>query len=391
MKHRYAFILILLLTTPLVLAQTLSPKAEISVLTIGPGQALNDAFGHNAFRIKDPANGLDVTYDYGRFDFNTPNFYLKFASGKLNYAIGKSKYSDIYGFYTWQNRRVEEQKLNLTQPQKQAIYNYLVTNYKPENRYYLYDFFYDNCATKIKDVVAETLNHNLQFHAPKDFKLKTFRTLIQENLPWNSWGSLGIDIALGAVIDKTATLEEHMFLPQYINSLFGLATINADSTALVTSKQTLYTPKKTKSSSFWFIIISPIVIFSLLALIISYITYQDAKKQRRSKGLDGVIFGITGSIGILLLLLWFATNHHATANNYNLLWASPLSLIALKPLLSQTPKAWVRKYLKFLLICLALLAFHWLTGVQQFALALLPLFVALAYRYIYLIHTLKTQ
>ncbi|WP_338733357.1 DUF4105 domain-containing protein [Mangrovimonas cancribranchiae] len=389
MKQGYFYFLALVVITSFSVAQTLSPKAEISVLTIGPGQALNDAFGHNAFRIKDPANGLDVTYDYGRFDFNTPNFYLKFASGKLNYAIGKSKYNDIYGFYTWQNRRVEEQKLNLTQPQKQAIYNYLATNYKPENRYYLYDFFYDNCATKIKDVVAETLNHNLQFHAPKDFKPKTFRTLIQENLSWNSWGSVGIDIALGAVIDKTATLEEHMFLPQYINSLFGLATINTNNTSLVTSKQTLYKPKNPKTANVWSIIISPIVVFSLLALIIGYITFQDSKKQSRSIWLDGVIFGITSFIGILLLLLWFATNHQATANNYNLLWASPLSLLALKSVLSQTPKVWVRKYLKFLLICLALLAFHWLTGVQQFALALLPLFVALAYRYIYLINALK--
>ncbi|GGH45890.1 membrane protein [Mangrovimonas yunxiaonensis] len=363
----------------------LSNQAQISVLTIGPGSSLNDAFGHNAFRIKDPTNNLDITFDYGRFDFNTPNFYLKFATGKLNYAIGKSNYKDIYGFYTWQNRSIQEQVLQLSQAQKQALYSFLNNNYKPENRYYLYDFFYDNCATKIKEVVVQTAQEPVVFNPPANFSPKTFRTLIQDNLHWNTWGSLGIDIALGAVIDKTANLEEHMFLPAYIHTLFEGATLNQ--TPLVATSRPIHTPTTTaKTTSLSALMFSPLVIFLILGGIVGYITYRDAKRQTRSRGLDVLIFGITGCIGIALMLLWFATNHQATANNYNLLWAFPLNLIIITSVWKKAPlKPWVRKYLKLLVICLALMGLHWISGVQQFAFALMPLLLALMLRYVFLI------
>ena len=96
----------------------LSPQAEISVLTIGQGDNLNDAFGHNAFRVKDKSVGLDIVYDYGRYDFETPNFYLKFAQGKLNYLIGKRKFRNFFDTYRFYDRTIKEQKLNLSQEQK---------------------------------------------------------------------------------------------------------------------------------------------------------------------------------------------------------------------------------------------------------------------------------
>ena len=114
----------------------LSFQAEISVLTIDPGTSLNDSFGHNAFRIKDTLLGIDYTYNYGVFDFDTPNFYTKFARGKLNYRIEKNQYKNFINFYISQNRTVKEQVLNLSQFEKQLLYDYLINNYKPENQYY---------------------------------------------------------------------------------------------------------------------------------------------------------------------------------------------------------------------------------------------------------------
>ncbi|MCX7549388.1 DUF4105 domain-containing protein [Xanthomarina sp. F2636L] len=361
----------------------LSPDAEISVLTIGPGTSLNDAFGHSGFRIKDRRFGIDDVYNYGIYDFNTPNFYLKFAQGKLHYLIGKNPYEDFYNAYVYQNRTIEEQTLNLTQIEKQQLYDYLLNNIKPENRAYLYDFFYDNCATRIKDVLVKNSNSEVVFNIPKDFKPQTFRRLIREKVPTNSWGGVGIDLALGSVIDRPATPEEHMFLPEYIHTFFGEATLANSNQSLVQQNRVVFEKREMPvSNQFLF---SPYVIFSILGLIIVSITYLDYKNQRRTRLLDILIFSITGLIGVLILLLWFATDHDATAQNYNLLWAFVLNLFVIGQLIKPTPKLWFIKYLKFLVIMLCLMSFHWLVGIQVFATALLPLLLALGLRYVFLI------
>ncbi|WP_053972507.1 DUF4105 domain-containing protein [Mangrovimonas sp. ST2L15] len=365
--------------------EILSPEAEISVLTVGPGNNLNDAFGHNAFRVKDPSQGLDVTFDYGRYDFNAPNFYLKFAQGKLDYAIGKTNYSDFLGFYIWQKRTVREQVLNLKPFQKEALYKFLEHNYQPENRNYKYDFFYDNCATKIKDVLVKAQPEKIKFEKPTNYEPQTFRTLIQRELHWNTWGSLGIDIALGSVIDQMATTEEQMFLPKYIHAYFEKAQIGSQ--PLVKEEKTVYqAPDKVLSTSFW---MSPMFIFSIIALFILFQTYKNYTNQSRSRYLDSIIFVLTGFIGLVLLLLWLATDHSATAANYNLLWAFPLNLLIWPQLFSKQPKPWLNRYLKFLVIMLCLMGLHWIIGVQRFAPSLIPLVFALGIRYMYLIKKMK--
>ena len=361
----------------------LSPDAQISVLTIGPGASLNDAFGHSGFRIKDKRLGIDEVYNYGIYDFNTPNFYLKFAQGKLNYLIGINTYSDFYSNYVYQNRSIQEQTLNLSQSEKQQVYDYLLNNIKPENSAYLYDFFFDNCATRIKDVLVENVDSEVVFNNPKNLPIKTFRTLIQDQLDANSWGSVGIDLALGSVIDQPANPIEYMFLPQYIHTFFGEATLAKTNQKLVTKDELLFDKREVKSSKN--ILFSPFVSFGILGLLIISITYFDYKKQRRTKLLDILIFSITGLVGVLILLLWFATDHEATAQNYNLLWAFALNLFIIGQVLRPSPKLWFIKYLKFLVIMLCLLSFHWVVGIQVFALALLPLLLALGIRYVFLI------
>ncbi|HLT52332.1 MAG TPA: DUF4105 domain-containing protein, partial [Flavobacteriaceae bacterium] len=340
--------------------------------------SLNDAFGHSGFRVHDLDTGFDVVFDYGRFPFHEPNFYLNFARGKLNYSIGASYYPDFIAQYQESRRTVQEQILNLSTDEQQRLYNFLLNNYKPENRDYLYDFFFDNCATKIKDVLVANVQDSIRFNTPKDYKEQTFRQLIQHNLNRNSWGSLGIDIALGAVIDRKATPEEQMFLPANIHSFFSAA--KKGDTALVSKNTIPYQGEPNNQSSEIF---SPLLILGLLALGIVYITYRDYKNKTRSRWLDVCIFTTTGLIGVGLCLLWFATDHTATANNYNLLWAFAPNLLVAFVITKKTLKPWVKKYLKLLLILLCLMVFHWLTGVQSFAPTLIPLLLALAVRYLY--------
>lgn len=362
--------------------QKLSNEAEISVLTIGPGTSLYDAFGHNAFRIKDNSLGIDYTFNYGVYDFDMPNFYTKFARGKLNYKIDKNYYEDFIDFYISQNRSVKEQVLNLSKTEKQRIYDYLIHNYKPENKYYLYDFFYDNCATKIRDVIPIILKENIDFNEPEGFTQKTFRQLIYDHVDKNSWGGFGIDLALGSVIDKKATANEHMFLPMYIYVFFENATTNT-SKPLVKQSQVLFeSVKKPRSNNF---LTSPLFVFGIISLIILLITFFDYKNNKQSLWLDVIIFAFTGTIGILVLLLWLATDHSATAQNYNLLWAFALNIFMISQLFKKTIKTWFIKYLKLLIIMLCLLVLHWMISVQIFAIGLIPLLIAFFIRYAYLI------
>lgn len=361
---------------------TLTENAVVSVLTFGPGTSLNDAFGHNAFRIKDNSQRIDLVYGYGEYDFDAPNFYLKFARGKLNYLISKHRFSDIFYHYSGHNRTIKEQVLNFSIEEKQRLFDFLESNYKPENRKYLYDFFYDNCATKIRDVSNIVARNDISFELPSSIEQKTFRQLIYEHLDRNSWGSLGIDIALGSVIDREANPNEYMFLPKYIQEFFNAAKIG-ETNNLVKSSSTLFQKRPINASKTFFL--SPFFILGLLAAIIIYITYRDFKSNERSKWLDISLFGITGLIGTLLLLLWFATDHTATGYNYNLLWAFPLNFILAYQLKNSTIKNWVKGFLKFLVILLCLMTLHWLIGVQVFAMPLIPLLIALFIRYIFLL------
>ena len=366
----------------------LSDDAKISVLTVGPGTSLYDAFGHNAFRIQDKNKRIDLTFGYGEYDFDDPNFYVKFAQGKLNYLLSQIRYANFYNYYISQNRTIDEQVLNLSQDQQQALFNYLLTNYKPENRRYLYDFFYDNCATRMRDVTKIAIKDSIGFNVPSDFQQKTFRNLIHDHVNRNSWGSFGIDLALGSVVDRPASSYEYMFLPKYIHDFFAEAQLS-NGESLVTSSQQIYKSSRTSNRSTFFL--SPLFILGLVSLLIIYITYQDNQLDKRSKWMDVSIFAITGIAGIIMLLLWFATDHTATAHNYNLLWAFPLNLIVLFPLLKSVVHVRVVKYIKLLVILLCLLCLHWMVGVQVYAIGLIPILIALVIRYVFLIRYFNKQ
>lgn len=368
---------------------TLSDDATISILTIGPGKYLYDKFGHSAFRIQDPATDLDLVFNYGVYDFDTPNFYTKFAQGKLLYKLAVSPYEPFFQSYVAQDRWVMEQVLQLDYSQKLKIFDFLRENAQPENQHYQYDFFYDNCATKIRDVLKRSLRDDLNFNDEFVDQQYTFRELIQKNVHWNTWGSLGMDIAIGAVVDQPATAWEYQFLPDYVFKAAATATLSThgDTKPLVASTTTRYENRTPPASGNF--LVSPLLVFGLLAALLLWITYRDFKRDKRSRTTDGILFFVTGIIGLVLFLLWFATDHQSTANNYNLLWAFPLSLLFAYTITKPYPKSWVRRYVIFLLLMLILLVIHWVTGVQSFPPALSPLLVALAVRYLFVVQFLK--
>jgi hypothetical protein len=364
-------------------------NTEISIITIGPGEQLYDSFGHSAYRIKDDTEGYDVAFNYGVYDFETPNFYTKFAQGKLLYQLDVRNYDSFEKSYIRQNRWIKEQILNLSYSEKKELSDFLWNNAQPENKKYKYDFFFDNCATKIRDVTKKVLDPALTYNEDHITQSYSFRDLIRKNLDENSWGSLGIDVALGAIIDRKAQPIEYQFLPDYIYSGAKNAVItrNGVKEPLVKKDISVFEAEKKEVKKNFFT--SPLFIFGIIGLLILFVTYKDFKNNTRSRFLDTTLFLVTGLIGVFLLLLWFATDHTATANNYNLLLAFPFNLLLVFAISKKYPKVWVRKYVFFLLLMLVLLTVHWITGVQLFAIGLIPLFISLAVRWIYLIVYLK--
>ena len=365
----------------------LTTESQISVLTMGPGTALNDAFGHTAIRIKDPVYKFDIVFDYGRYDFETEHFYLKFAQGKLDYEVIQSEFKRFFRYYQYNNRSVKEQVLNLSTAQKTALYEHLKETIKPENKSYPYDFFYNNCATKLKDDIENILDNQLVYYPKPTFERFSFRNLIRSDLNQNSWGSLGIDLALGSKIDQIATVEEHMFLPKYLYQLLENARLKSDDSKLISTSKTLNPSNATAQNNFFS---SPFFILGILAFIMLLVTYKDYKNKTRSKWLDISLFAFTGVIGVVLLLLWVATDHQTTAYNYNLLWACAFNLLFIPSVSKSKLNNRGLSYLKFLVLLLSLMGLHWITGVQSFAISLIPLLIAIGVRYLFLIHHFKT-
>ena len=366
--------------------QSLSDQARISVLTCGPGTELYSSFGHSAFRVWDPVYDIDWVYNYGTFDFNTPNFYMKFAQGKLDYALSKSLFSTFLYTYQIEQRWVREQVLTLTPEQELALFNFLEHNAKPENRYYRYDFLFENCATKIPDVLLNVFGDSIKFKGDPTIGKATFRQLIQENLSQNSWSSFGINLALGAVIDREATLFEYTFLPKFVFNQLENTKINSN--ALVAeSRVILDLPEISPRVDFW---TSPILWFSAVLLISLAITYRQRKKTNQTHFWDILLLSSTGIAGIVIFFLWFLTDHSATAWNFNILWANPLNAYAAIQIYRKKQIRILKYYLTFALILLVICPLIWTLGLQGFSSILLPIWASLAIRYSFLIRTLTS-
>ncbi len=359
---------------------TLSDQSQISVITCAPYQGeLYSAFGHSAIRVYDPVHQIDYAYNYGVFDFDQPNFYLNFTRGHLLYKLAVQHYPRFRDIYLYYGRWVHEQVINLDQSQKQRLFDYLQWNALPENQNYLYDYFYNNCATKIRDVFKEALKDEISFDGSYITTNYSIRDLTDIYLKAQPWGDLGIDICLGLPMDKKATAHEYMFLPDYIESSFNHAVLKKGDRVVPVVKETIVlTPENPEVISNFFP--HPWVIFGGFLLAVIGFTWKDFKQKKLSGWLDFILLFITGTIGCLLFILWVATDHKAAANNFNLLWAFPPNLIIAFILFGKL-KGFLKKYFAGLTVLTVLLILLWPLLPQDLNPFLLPLVIALGLRY----------
>ncbi len=353
-------------------AQQLSPTASISLLTCGSGNELYSTFGHSALRVCDTAQQFDMAFNYGTFDFSDPNFYSNFVRGKLRYKLSVYPFDSFMMEYTMDERWVKEQQLNLTAEQRQALFEFLVNNSRPENAYYLYEFLFDNCSSRIRDVLEKVFPGQVKFSESYMEGKPSFRNLLHGCLNSMPWTKLGIDILLGKRVDREMTPREYMFLPNYLYGAFEHATLNGQ--PLVSKQMLIFQPAKTVNLHIN--IFSPLAVLCLLFILVLVCSIL----KFPLRGFDFVLFFIVGALGVFLVFMWVGTEHYVTKYNFNLLWALPTHAITAFWLLKKRRPQWIRLYfLANTLLGIMLLAL-WAVLPQQLNIALIPVVALLAFR-----------
>lgn len=361
-------ILLLLFVTLSHLASAEIPT--ISLLTVGSGDELQNTFGHSGVRIKHLSSRYDVVYGYGTYDFSQPNFYTNFCRGKLLYYVNMTSYSRFMQEYNYFKRDVTEQVLDLDSIQTFKLLEFLEENGKEENRYYKYDFFWDNCATRIRDIIEAEYDEEW----PKVAQDKTYRDLLDEKLVPLVWSDFGIDIVIGAVADDQADMRNQMFLPSYMMDMFASAKISGK--PLVKETKKLLEFKEVQAKRWEVPFITPLkVMIAFLFLILVWTLINNERTMKLLKISSFVWYLLMSILSIVIILLWFFTDHLATKENWNLIWISPLFISGLIRFRSLT-KVKRLQYIPMAIIVLNVIALiAWSFIPQRLHVAFIPMMI----------------
>ena len=369
----------------------LSADARISLITVLPGQDVYSTFGHSALRVVDPRLGIDESYNYGTFDFGSSpdsiaGFIGRFTYGDLNYRLTIQRGSQMVAWYwTELQRATIEQTLALSSEERQAMYQHLRVNALPENRYYQYDFFFDNCATRLLGAVEVAVGSRLSFgmEAPD----RSLRELLDPYLPGIPWTDFGMNLGLGLLADREATAREATFLPELLMNHLATGRIDrgGEPTPLVLRTDTLTGGAgiswEPEAAAPW-----PAIALWILFAAGALLTVADLRSGRpRRRIVDTLFFGTLGIGGLVVAFLWFVSLHTVTDGNLNLAWALPTHVIVAVAIARDVGRRWLGTYMAVT----ALLALIVLVGFpfwpQRLPTAVIPLLLLIVVRAVSLV------
>jgi len=361
----------------------LSNQAEISLLTCAEGEDIYSLFGHSAIRVNDPVNNIDNCYNWGMFEFDSDEivFATKFTKGRLKYYMDEQDFGYFMMEYDYFQRTVKEQKLNLTHEQKIDLWKALKENYLPENRVYKYDFFFDNCATRIRDILQNIIGDKLVLKAHPNENTYSLRELLNKTVNHMPWLGFGMDLALGSKVDIKADNNKMMFLPKYMYEIYADSEvlINGKAQPLVLSERTLINGINHEAeSSFWS---SPTFLFWALFLISAILTMT--KIRFLTKFWDATLLIVFGVLGIIIIFLWFGTDHLTMRPNFNVLWANPLYLFFILPLMQKKLHNKLNKAYLGMSVLLILVIFGAMIIPQEFNSATSPIILLFTIKFFY--------
>lgn len=357
---------------------------RISLLTCASGEEIYSLFGHTAIRYENYTRSIDAVFNYGIFNFNAPNFILRFALGETDYQLGVTDYERFAAEYYYLERDVWQQELNLTVQEKEKLIMLLEENYRPENRIYRYNFFYDNCATRPRDLIEKSIDGTLQYAddmTDTDSGI-SFRDLLHKYSKGHPWSRFGMNLCMGSQADRTINRRLMMFVPFYVQEYFNQARIvnkEGETRPLVLNEEKIIVTgnEEAEQPSDGF---TPMQAALLLLILTAAATIYGIRRKKTLWGIDFALFFAAGTAGCILAFLALFSQHPAVSPNYLLFVFHPLHLFCLPCMLNRVRKRKRSRYMLANFIVLTLFILLWLVIPQRFPLAVLPLALCLLIR-----------
>ncbi|MBR1808462.1 MAG: DUF4105 domain-containing protein [Paludibacteraceae bacterium] len=353
---------------------TLSQNSTISLLTCTPGNETYSKYGHSAIRVCDPEQDIDYTFNYGVFNFNTKDFYLKFVRGETWYQLDVEDTDWFIYTSSRIGRTTYEQVLNLTHEQRQALLDKLLDNYQQKNRYYLYNFVFDNCATRpyhlIKQVVPDIENTVLATPLPFEGSdaTPTYRQLVRHYSEPYSWPKFGIDFIFGADADKRVLPERRLFMPEQLMNLMKQGAYSDGSPLILSDDSQEFVIGR---KPWW---ISPYMLIVLLIALMTVMTMVDLRRGKTSLWFDSMLWVGGVILSIVVCYLSFFSIHPLVKHNLNLLVINPLLLVPIVMTMFHKSRKWLLSNIALAGICILVLslvriacisvqAWHWIIAI----------------------------
>jgi hypothetical protein len=313
-------VLLILFFPPALKAGQLSERARITILTCGPAAPMYATFGHTALWVSDPENHIDEVYNFGTFDSGTSNFYLKFLGGRLQYALSVANFNSFLREYKNENRWVKAQDLQLANEKLNDLYNALKQADRPENRFYRYDFFRDNCSTKIMNLILAASGNAKAIDTLNTPANLTYRKALKHYLKYRPWLQFGINLLLGPFADQQISRKQSCFMPDFLMQEAGSAGLASAPETILDGISISKGPSELSS---------PMVIFWMMLFFMVALTFWLKISKKISDRTDLFLFTFVALPGLLFMFLWSWSDHVSLHVNLNILWANPLLLVLL--------------------------------------------------------------
>lgn len=307
-----------------------SDSVRVSLLTCAPGSEIYSLFGHTALRYENPTKGEDWVFNYGMFSFNTPNFVMRFVKGETDYQLGVIPFRYFEGEYAMRGSSVYQQELNLTSQEKENIIKLLEENYRPANRTYRYNYFYDNCTTRARDKVEQGIEGKVVY--PKGMKKRSFRQIVREYTDGHEWSAFGIDLCLGSEADEPIDERKQMFSPFYMLEFARGAMIHrADTIVPFVKEEKLLLDFSSKDEELFekdedVFLPSPWACALIWWVLTFVVTTLGIKNGKVYWLWDALLFGAQGISGCVIAFLFFFSVHPTVGSNWLLMILNPLPL-----------------------------------------------------------------
>lgn len=320
MKRLVSAVIIFLLSFEVFAHYEPSDSARFSLLICSPGDVIYSTFGHAALRLKDEPQNIDLVFDYGVFSFDDlPQFVKNFITGEMYYLLDARPFYLNMVQYQYEGRGIIEYKLNLSPQETKRIVEFLLWNWRPENQAYLYNFFEDNCSTRIATILNTKTD---KYQLNDNFEQKTWREIILDYAGEKSWVSFGIHLGLGYPADTLMSGAQMLFIPDYLGKAVAQTTTNNEK--LSDDNEILLEPTTEIQAAWWD---NSVVFLWIFACIILILTGIEIKYKRWFIWCDVCFYFLLGILGCIIWFITFVSVHSLVFPNFNTLWITPLHLI----------------------------------------------------------------